>query len=106
MPITMMLAATASCGAKLAFRSWNIRLRIGMKTMTASWHPDSDATPTPQDVTVMVETLEGQHGPHAVGIAEFFATLHALKGDAGRSWAWAGVAEAVRRRAEARAKLH
>jgi hypothetical protein len=74
--------------------------------MTASWHPDADATPTPQDVTTMVETLEGQHGPHAAGIAEFFATMHALKGDAGRSWAWAGVAEAVRRRADARAKLH
>lgn len=74
--------------------------------MSDAWHPESDATPTPQDVTFMVETLEGRHGAHAVGIAEFYSTLHAMRGDAGRSWAWAGVAEAVRRRARARAKLH
>jgi hypothetical protein len=74
--------------------------------MTTAWHPESDATPTPQDVTAMVETLEGQHGTLAAGIAEFFSTMHALKGDAGRSWAWAGVAEAVKRRQEARARLH
>jgi len=38
----------------------------------------------------------------AAEIAEFFATAHRLKGDAGRSRAWAGVAEAVRRRTQAR----
>jgi hypothetical protein len=31
-----------------------------------------------------------------------FPRCTALKGDAGRSWAWAGVAEMVRRNAEAR----
>lgn len=73
---------------------------------TSAWHPDEDVTPTPQDVMVMVETLEGQHGSHAAGIADFFSTMHALKGDAGRSWAWAGVAESVRRRAKQRARFH
>ena len=50
----------------------------------------------------MVAVLEGRHGSLAADVAEFFSTLHSLKGDAGRSWAWAGVAEMVRRRAEAR----
>jgi hypothetical protein len=74
--------------------------------MNASWHPEEDATPTPADVQAMVETLEGRHGQHAAGIADFFSTMHAMKGDAGRSWAWAGVAEAVRRRSKAREKIH
>lgn len=74
--------------------------------MAGSWHPDEDATPTPGDVQAMVETLEGCHGQRAAGIADFFSTMHALKGDAGRCWAWAGVAEAVRRRSKAREKLH
>jgi hypothetical protein len=74
--------------------------------MTACWHPDADATPTPNDVNFMVMTLEGQHGTHAAAIAEFYSTMHALRGDAGRSWAWAGVAEAVRRRERVRAKHH
>jgi len=50
----------------------------------------------------MVAVLEGRHGAWAADVAEFFSTAHSLKGDAGRSWAWAGVAEMVRRRAEAR----
>jgi hypothetical protein len=50
----------------------------------------------------MVAVLEGRHGDWAADVAEFFSTLHSLKGDAGRSWAWAGVAEMVRRNAEAR----
>jgi hypothetical protein len=74
--------------------------------MTSAWHPDLDATPTPQDVTFMVETLESHHGTRAVGIAEFYSQMHALRGDAGRSWAWAGVAEAVKRRQTVRARLH
>jgi hypothetical protein len=76
------------------------------RTMTGSWHPDADATPTPQDVTAMVEVLEGNHGRHAAEIADFFSTMHGLKGDAGRCWAWAGVAEAVRQRDDARSELH
>ena len=54
----------------------------------------------------MVAVLEGRHGAWAADVAEFFSTLHSLKGDAGRSWAWAGVAEMVRRKAEARLGEH
>ena len=50
----------------------------------------------------MVSVLEGRHGAWAADVADFFATFHSLKGDAARSWAWAGVAEVARRRAEAR----
>ncbi|MEM8971580.1 MAG: hypothetical protein AAGD43_05930 [Pseudomonadota bacterium] len=71
--------------------------------MTATgWHPDMDATPTPSDVLSMVEVLEAQHGALAEDIAEFFATKHCLAGDAGRSWAWAGVAARLRQRAKKR----
>jgi hypothetical protein len=52
----------------------------------------------------MVAVLEGRHGAWAADVAEFFATLHSLKGDVGRSWAWAGVAEMARRKAEARVR--
>jgi hypothetical protein len=61
-----------------------------------------DTTPTPAEVEAMVAVLEGRHGLWAAEVAEFFSTLHSLKGDAGRSWAWAGVAELVRRRTAAR----
>lgn len=70
------------------------------------WHPDEDVTPTPRDVQVMAETLEGQHGTHAADIAEFFSTYHSLNGDAGRCWAWAGVAEVVRSREAQRLKVN
>ncbi len=71
--------------------------------MTATgWHPEIDATPTPSDVLSMVEVLEAQHGMLAEDIANFFATKHSLDGDAGRSWAWAGVAARVRQRTEKR----
>lgn len=66
--------------------------------MACGWHPDEDATPTPRDVVFMAETLEGRHGQHAAEIAEFFSSLHSDRGDAGRSWAWAGVAQLVRQR--------
>lgn len=66
--------------------------------MASGWHPDEDATPTPRDVEFMAATLEGQHGSLAADVAEFFASVHSQKGDAGRSWAWAGVAELVRHR--------
>lgn len=68
----------------------------------ASWHPDTDATPTPRDVAAMAEVLEGRHGVFAAEVAEFFATYHGEKGDAGRAWAWSGVAELVRNRERAR----
>ena len=65
-------------------------------TLTA-WHPEEDLTPTPRDVENMALVLEGRHGEFAAEVAEFFADMHSHKGDAGRSWAWAGVAEMVRR---------
>jgi len=70
--------------------------------MATGWHPDFDATPTPADVECIVEVLEGQHGVFAAEVAEFFSAKHGLDGDAGRSWAWAGVAERVRLRARER----
>jgi hypothetical protein len=58
--------------------------------MASGWHFQDDATPTPGEVEAMVAVLEGRHGVLAAEVAEFFSTLHSLKGDAGRSWAWAG----------------
>jgi hypothetical protein len=66
--------------------------------MSASWHPDEDATPTPTDVAEMAVVLEGRHGLFAAEVADFFSTFHALSQDAGRSWAWAGVAATIRAR--------
>ena len=66
--------------------------------------PDAnpDFTPTPQDVGAMAEILESKHGTLAAEVAEFFAIYHGQKGDAGRAWAWSGVAELVRNRERAR----
>lgn len=72
--------------------------------MASGWHFHEDTTPTPGEVEAMVAVLEGRHGAWAADVAEFFATLHSLKGDVGRSWAWAGVAEMARRKAEARVR--
>ena len=63
-----------------------------------NWHPDEDVTPTPKDVETMACVLEGRHGQFAAEVAEFFASLHGQNNDAGRTWAWAGVAEVVRHR--------
>ncbi|HML28293.1 MAG TPA: hypothetical protein PKE16_05540 [Hyphomicrobium sp.] len=63
-----------------------------------SANSEIDITPPPQDLGAMAEVMEGKHGPLAVGIAEFFALYHGQKGDAGRAWAWASVAELVRNR--------
>jgi len=65
----------------------------------------TDATPAPRDVEFMALTLEGQHGNHAAEIAAFFSDYHCGRGDAGRSWAWAGVADIVRKRQQVRATL-
>ena len=65
-----------------------------------------DVTPVLGEVETMVSVLEGRHGAWAADVADFFATFHSLKGDAARSWAWAGVAEVARRRAEARENEH
>lgn len=71
--------------------------------MATIWHPEQDVTPTPREVEGMASTLEGRHGVHAADVAEFFSVFHSQRGDAGRCWAWAGVAEMVRRRAAKRA---
>ena len=74
-----------------------------MRTRAAAQsHLQVDMTPTPAELESMVCVLEGRHGAWAADVAEFFATFHSLKGDAGRSWAWAGVAELARHRAEVR----
>lgn len=70
--------------------------------MQTGTHLHQDTTPTLGEVEAMVSVLEGRHGVWAADVAEFFSTFHSLKGDAGRSWAWAGVAELARRKAEAR----
>ncbi len=70
--------------------------------MPTTWHPEEDVTPTPREVEEMAAVLESRHGMHAAEVAEFFATFHSQKGDAGRTWAWQGVAERVRRRTESR----
>jgi len=64
--------------------------------------PEPDFTPTPRDVGAMAEVLEGKHGAFAAQIADFFAVYHGEKGDAGRAWAWSGVADLVRHRERAR----
>jgi hypothetical protein len=51
-----------------------------------------------QPFEVADRILEGRHGQFAAEVAEFFASLHTDRGDAGRSWAWAGVAARVRQR--------
>ena len=73
--------------------------------MPTGSHMDT-ATPALGEVETMVSVLEGRHGAWAADVADFFATFHSLKGDAARSWAWAGVAEVARRRAEARESEH
>ncbi len=70
--------------------------------MHMRWQQDEDATPTPADVGEMAVVLEGRHGAFAAEVAEFFSTFHAQSGDAGRSWAWAGVAETIRARERTR----
>ena len=70
--------------------------------MTSGWHFHEQATPTPGEVEAMVSVLEGRHGVLAGEVADFLSTFHNLKGDSGRSWAWAGVAQLVRHRTEAR----
>ncbi|MEM7279826.1 MAG: hypothetical protein AAF385_17085, partial [Pseudomonadota bacterium] len=98
-----LLSDTPGCDWRLnCYVSFEI-IEWDAQLMTATgWHPDMDATPTPSDVLSMVEVLEAQHGALAEDIAEFFATKHCLAGDAGRSWAWAGVAARLRQRTKKR----
>jgi hypothetical protein len=77
---------------------------LKVQIMPQHWRPDEDVTPTPREVDEMASVLEGRHGAFAAQVADFFSTQHALGGDAGRSWAWAGVAEMIRQREIARSK--
>ena len=70
--------------------------------MTSGWHFHTDATPTLGEVEAMVAVLEGRHGVWAADVADFLSTFHDLRGNDGRSRAWAGVADMVREREEAR----
>jgi hypothetical protein len=70
--------------------------------MASGWYFRESTTPTAGEVEAMVAVLEGRHGIWAADIAEFLSTFHSLKGDCGRSWAWAGVAERVRTRTKVR----
>ena len=70
--------------------------------MKAVWPQGEDPTPSPREVEFMALVLEGRHGRYAAEVAEFFSSVHSHEGDAGRSWAWAGVAETVRRREQVR----
>lgn len=66
------------------------------------WPKGQDATPAPCDVDAMACVLEGRHGRFAAEVAEFFSSYHEQGGDAGRAWAWAGVAQTIRRRERVR----
>jgi hypothetical protein len=70
--------------------------------MRRSSSTEVDLTPTPTEVESMACVLESRHGLFAAEVAEFFSTYHSLGGDTGRCWAWAGVAEEIRRREQAR----
>jgi hypothetical protein len=70
--------------------------------MVMNWHPEEDATPTPREVETLASVLEARHGLLAAEIAEFFSAYHGVARDAGRCWAWAGVAETIRRRVKSR----
>lgn len=61
-----------------------------------------DVTPNINQVDDMASLLESQHGVFAAEVADFLATKHSIAGDAGRCWAWAGVAERVRMRTRQR----
>jgi hypothetical protein len=70
--------------------------------MGSIWQRDENVAPTPAEIQAMASVLEARHGLHAAEIAEFFSDVHGQKGDADRSWVWAGVADTVRRRQWAR----
>lgn len=70
--------------------------------MNSGWHFNGQMTPSQGEVDAMAAVLEGRHGMWAAEVAEFFAVAHGLRGDKGRSWAWSGVAESVRRKEEER----
>lgn len=70
--------------------------------MSSGWHFNGQMTPSQGEMEAMAAVLESRHGIWAAEVAEFFAEAHSLRGDKGRSWAWSGVAESVRRKEEER----
>lgn len=59
---------------------------------------NQEISPPVEDAELMAIVLEGRHGTYAAEVADFFALLHRQLGDKGRSRAWGGVAQLVRRR--------
>ena len=57
-----------------------------------------DAPPPFAEIDALAAVLEARHGCHAGEVAEFLSAFHNQAGDVGRSWAWAGVADTVRKR--------
>jgi hypothetical protein len=70
--------------------------------MATPWHLEQDLSPGPQHAELMARVLEGRHGCFAADVALFFSVMHNLRGDAGRSWAWVGVADEINARSRAR----
>ena len=81
------------------------RTEQGTFDMPTSCLPENDVTPTPAHVHEMALVLEGRHGAFAADVADFFSTYHSLHGDTGRCWAWAGVAETIRKREKKRSTV-
>ncbi len=69
--------------------------------MATSSHASDPASGLPE-AELMAAVLEGRHGNYAAEVADFFALLHRQQGDASRSKAWWGVADAVRKRTQDR----
>lgn len=66
--------------------------------MASRWHPTESEAASPRELETMAAVLEGRHGAHAADVADFFVAYHVMSLDAGRSRAWAKVANLVRSR--------
>ena len=63
--------------------------------------PSLSPSPAPvekHEIETMALVLEGRHGIHAAGVAEFLAAVHDQSRDDNRRDAWSQVARTVRRR--------
>lgn len=70
--------------------------------METNWKSGEAADESEHEHECMAATLEAQHGIYAAEVADFFSNTHHQQGNAIRAWAWAGVANLVRRRARER----
>ena len=96
-------SASGEDPARICKRTWSRFDRDRrIETMLEHDYNDEDVTPTPNQVDDIASLLESEHGALAADVAEFFSTKHSIAGDAGRCWAWAGVADRVRMRAHQR----